>query len=180
MQRRKESLFSFHLACAVFPTVVFTFHGERGDFWVQKYKFLVLLAVLILGSIIEDAHSVWNGCGTPCCPEPQKSVGGCRQRGNRCSGPGISRRSHVCTLRNQRFPPNRPARWRHRLARWRRYSSSDAGSFRSADGPAGSQNALKSRCFTFLYILLVLRQIYEKYQYKNHITSWLLITYTFC
>ena len=39
MCRRKESLFSLHLACAIFPTGIFKLHGEGVSLWVQKYKF---------------------------------------------------------------------------------------------------------------------------------------------
>ena len=36
MCRRKENLFSFHLACTIFPTVIFVFHGEDVGFMGAK------------------------------------------------------------------------------------------------------------------------------------------------
>ena len=39
MRGRKENLFSFHLACAIFPVVTFKVHGEGVGFMGTKVQF---------------------------------------------------------------------------------------------------------------------------------------------
>ena len=52
MRCRKEIVYSFHLACALFSTVIFKLHGEGVTLGVQNYNFLVSLVVRNIGSII--------------------------------------------------------------------------------------------------------------------------------
>ena len=48
MRHGKEVVCSFHLACAIFPTVVFVFHGEDVVFMGTKIQIFSILVAFLL------------------------------------------------------------------------------------------------------------------------------------